>query len=752
MGKKKVELLAPAGNYESFLGAVHAGADAVYLGGEKFGARAYADNFTQEEICNAIRYAHIYGRKVYLTVNTLVKEREFQEVYTYLTPFYEAGLDGVIIQDLGVFRAVGRWFPDLKRHASTQMNATGALGAAYLKEIGAARLVPARELSLQEIKEIKKNVDIEVETFIHGAICYCYSGQCLFSSLLGGRSGNRGRCAQPCRLPYQTKETGKKQYPLSLKDMCTVELLGELIDAGIDSFKIEGRMKSPEYAAGVTQIYRKYIDRYLENPANYHVDREDMEKLKALYIRSGISQGYYNKHNGKDMVTLDNPGYSGRDERLEEEIREACFRKDFRLPVSGEVRLLTGEPAALCLRHAGVAVEAFGESVLKAIKQPLTEATVKKQLEKTGNTPFYLEKLTFRLSEDAFLPVKALNDLRRKALDMLGAEMIRNNGFPAFEGRGRGSKGSVKKEGTAKKTGQEQKLHVLASTKEQCDAALNCGVERIYIDADICMDGEWLKSFWERIGQTECYLAMPYIIRRRDDAFLDKMAKLLHYPVISGGLVRNLEEIQFMKEWKKESGSLFGPSLEHSEKRTENEVLGKHIVSDAGLYIWNKEAWSSLKEICGEAYLPYELNGHEIKELSPAEQSFSMVVYGRIPMMVSANCVAKTTGQCYMENFQSQAGFWNLTDRYEKDFPVLLNCRHCYNVIYNSLPLSLHQHVDSMKQMGISVLRLDFTSESGKEAEKIITFWQGLLAGQSGTAASPPYEEYTNGHWKRGVV
>ena len=197
LGKKKVELLAPAGNYESFLGAVHAGADAVYLGGEKFGARAYADNFTKQEICSAIRYAHVYGRKVYLTVNTLVKEREFQDVYTYLLPFYDAGLDGVIIQDLGVFRAVERWFPDLKRHASTQMTATGVLGAAYLKEIGAARLVPARELSLQEIKDIKKNVDIEVETFIHGAICYCYSGQCLFSSILGGRSGNRGRCAQP---------------------------------------------------------------------------------------------------------------------------------------------------------------------------------------------------------------------------------------------------------------------------------------------------------------------------------------------------------------------------------------------------------------------------------------------------------------------------------------------------------------------------------------------------------------------------
>ena len=209
---KKVELLAPAGNYESFLGAVHAGADAVYLGGAKFGARAYAENFTKEEICRAIRYAHIYKRKVYLTLNTLVKEREFHEVYEYLRPFYDAGLDGVIIQDLGVFFAVGEWFPHLPRHISTQMTVTGSLGAAYLKSLGAKRIVPARELSLAEIVEMKKETDIEVETFIHGAVCYCYSGQCLFSSILGGRSGNRGRCAQPCRLPYGT---GKRANAVS---------------------------------------------------------------------------------------------------------------------------------------------------------------------------------------------------------------------------------------------------------------------------------------------------------------------------------------------------------------------------------------------------------------------------------------------------------------------------------------------------------------------------------------------------------
>lgn len=762
MEEKKVELLAPAGNYESFLGAVHAGADAVYLGGEKFGARAYADNFTREEVCSAISYAHVYNRKVYLTVNTLVKEKEFHEVYDYLQPFYEAGLDGVIIQDLGVFRAVGRWFPDLKRHASTQMTATGPLGAAYLKGLGAARLVPARELSLEEIKEIKEKVEIEVETFIHGAICYCYSGQCLFSSILGGRSGNRGRCAQPCRLPYHTSGTGKKQYPLSLKDMCTVELLGELIEAGIDSFKIEGRMKNPEYAAGVTRIYRKYIDRYLENPLDYHVDSEDMQKLKALYIRSGISQGYYKRHNGKEMITLENPGYSGRDERLEEEIRESCIRKDFRLPVNGEARLLAGEPAIFCLSWEGVGVEAIGEVVQEAKNQPLNEAGVEKQLYKTGNTPFYLEELTLRLSEDAFLPVKSLNDLRRKAFAMLEEEIIKKNGFAP-------SRISVQKRdyetcGHIRPKCQEKvpKLHVLALTREQWDAALKCGVERIYINADICMDREWLESFSGQDGQTECYLALPYVIRRRDGVYLDEMKRLLQNPAFSGGLVRNLEELQFVKEWGTKSCS--GIPSECRGRLPEDRAGERHAVSDAGLYIWNKEARNVLEEICGESYLPYELNRHEIGELAARQQELSMAVYGRIPMMISANCVAKTTGLCGMEasrkkgtgtaktlETKAEGRFDILTDRYGKEFPVWLGCRHCYNVIYNSLPLSLHHHMDSMKQMGISALRLDFTMESGKETERVIRFWQGLLEVPNSASAIPPYKEYTNGHWKRGV-
>ena len=270
---QNIELLAPAGSMETFRAVINAGADAVYLGGGRFGARAYADNFTEEELLSAIDYAHIHGRKVYLTVNTLFKERELTEdLYSYLLPYYKQGLDAVIIQDMGAFQMVREAFPGLSIHTSTQMTVTNRYGAAMMKEMGADRVVTAREMSLTEIRDIRDHVDIEIESFVHGALCYCYSGQCLLSSMLGGRSGNRGRCAQPCRLSYEVFDekkhpvkTGKKErdiYILSPKDLCTVSMIPDLIENGVDSFKIEGRMKKAEYAAGVVSVYRKYIDRY----------------------------------------------------------------------------------------------------------------------------------------------------------------------------------------------------------------------------------------------------------------------------------------------------------------------------------------------------------------------------------------------------------------------------------------------------------------------------------------------------------
>ena len=277
--KKRAELLAPAGSMESLKAAVHAGADAVYMGGQRFGARAYADNPDQDHLKEAIDYCHLYGRSFYLTVNTLLKEQEMSELYGYLAPLYEHGLEN----------------------------------------LGVTRVVTARELSLKEIREIHTKTGMEIESFVHGALCYCYSGQCLFSSLIGGRSGNRGRCAQPCRLPYELyqKEQNIKNkegnYLLSPKDMCALELLPEILKSGVYSLKIEGRMKKPEYTAGVVRIYRKYLDLCLreKKDSSFLVSEEDKKELMDLYNRGGFNEGYYKTHNGKAMMALKRPNHNG---------------------------------------------------------------------------------------------------------------------------------------------------------------------------------------------------------------------------------------------------------------------------------------------------------------------------------------------------------------------------------------------------------------------------------------------------------
>ena len=301
----RVEILAPAGSMESMMAAVQAGADAIYMGGSRFGARAYADNPEEDRFLEAIDYVHLHGCRLYMTVNTLVKEEELDQLYDFLKPYYERGLDAVIVQDLGVWKFIREHFPDLPIHASTQMTITGVHGARIAKKMGAKRVVPARELSLEEIQEIKDDTGLDMECFVHGALCYCYSGQCFMSSMLGGRSGNRGRCAGTCRLPFYldgTKNT-KNAYPLSLKDLCTIEHLPEILDHGVDSLKIEGRMKGSRYVGEVTRIYRKYVDLYLsEKP--YKVESEDLKILMEVFNRGGFTGGYYKEYHGKDMMSM----------------------------------------------------------------------------------------------------------------------------------------------------------------------------------------------------------------------------------------------------------------------------------------------------------------------------------------------------------------------------------------------------------------------------------------------------------------
>lgn len=309
----KPEILAPAGSKEALIAAVKAGADAVYAGGSLYSARAFAANFNNEEFLEAIDYCHLFGTKIYMTVNTLMKDEEMDSLKDYLMPFYKAGLDGVIVQDVGVVNVIKKEFPDLPLHGSTQMSISSAVGAALLKNLGFTRVVPARELSLSEIQSIKEKVDIEIESFVHGAMCFAYSGKCLLSSFIGGRSGNRGRCAQPCRKCYEIENNN--EYAMSLKDMCTLEILPDLIDAGIDSFKIEGRMKNPTYVAATVSAYVKARDFYLETKTK---DKKYKKFIKPLisnmldiYNRGGFYQGYYFTQNGKEMLAADRPNHSG---------------------------------------------------------------------------------------------------------------------------------------------------------------------------------------------------------------------------------------------------------------------------------------------------------------------------------------------------------------------------------------------------------------------------------------------------------
>ncbi len=758
MEGKKVELLAPAGNYESFLGAVRAGADAVYLGGEKFSARAYADNFSEEEICRAISYAHVFGKKVYLTVNTLIKESEMEDLIPFLEPFYLAGLDGVIVQDIGALLAIKEAFPEMELHASTQMTITGSYGARMLKELGVVRVVPARELSLAEIESLGRETGLETEAFIHGAMCYCYSGQCLFSSILGSRSGNRGRCAQPCRLPYRIFGEGKpgaEQYPLSLKDMCTVSFLPKLIEAGISSFKIEGRMKKPEYAAGVTAIYRKYIDLYYEKgAAAYAVKEEDLKQLSSLYIRTGIQEGYYFRHNGAEMVTLDSPAYTGSDEHLLSAIRKKYIDKPLKKKLRMKAVFSEGENAVLILsceadsplqgKTECRSVTVYGEKVVLAGKQPVTEENIRNGLMKLGSTPFYAEAadMEIRLDAGVFYPLKAINELRRKGVEMLlkvlGHERTLKKAGETVRRQNADENGtdSTKRAGAsygkqdADAGRKDTAYNVLVSTRKQLEAVMetNMPVESICLESD--MQGlsvgllEECRKRAAKNGKTRFLIALPYIVRQKDMEELEAL-----YPLMvkaDGCLVRNLESLQWLRKQGYEG-----------EKRL-----------DAGLYCFNRHTMDFFAGVADCCCLPYELNRKEGRRLlENASGKTEQVVYGRIPLMITANCVARTAGKCLQSSQakEEKSGFF-LQDRYKKQFPVSVHCRYCYNVIYNSVPLSLHEKV--LKKEIPCAMRLCFTTESGKETESILRFFEKRL---EGVEEHPPYAEYTLGHEKRGV-
>ncbi len=438
---KRVELLAPAGSFQSVVAAVNAGADAVYMGGRRFGARAYADSAQAEGedmVMEAIRYCHLFSVKLYMTVNILFKDDELKELFSYIKPYYEAGVDGLIMQDLGAVRQIRAMFPDLEVHASTQQTITSVAGARMAQHFGMTRAVVSRELSLQEIRKIHDESGMELEVFCHGAMCYSYSGACFMSSLLGGRSGNRGRCAGTCRLCYET--AGQKGYYLSMKDMQTIELLPELIEAGAYSFKIEGRMKSPLYTAGVVSVYRKYLDLALdcidrkrgatkhESASDYRVAEEDLRTLREIFDRGGTSS-YLKKHNGADMIALSEKKFRAVDQTVTDRIQAAYIDRNRTITVDAAMDMTVGAPAVLTLSDAaGRMVTAVSEDlVLAAEQRPMLATEVEARLRKTGGTAFTLGDVQVSVHGDAFYPVGKLNELRRTALAMYEEEILRGS-------------------------------------------------------------------------------------------------------------------------------------------------------------------------------------------------------------------------------------------------------------------------------------------------------------------------------------
>ena len=748
--KKRAELLAPAGSFASLKAAVAAGADAVYMGGARFGARAYAQNADQDEMIAAIEYAHLHGCRLYMTVNTLFKENELGELYEYLLPYYKAGLDGVIVQDLGALSFIREHFPGIELHASTQMTITSVYGAKELKRLGCCRVVPAREVSLEEIRRIYDETGMDIETFVHGALCYCYSGQCLMSSLIGGRSGNRGRCAQPCRLPYRVygQENGTavnkedQKCVLSMKDLCTLDILPQILEAGVFSLKIEGRMKSPRYTAGVVRIYRKYLDRYLEyGSEGYYVESEDKKELLDLFDRGGFTSGYYTRHNGRDMIALkEKPEFREMNKELFDFLDREYVETEKKEPVEGYAYLAEGLPSVLTLTCGDISVTVSGQEPQAAKNQPMTREKVIRQLGKTGATAFEFTELEAEVCGALFLPVQALNELRREGFEAL-TEAIQNqwrrkapeagevqNGADSGEksSRAAGCAGPVPDESAGKRP---MYLTVSAETGDQLSAALAVPeVRRICLDASSFQPERWAE-FVQLIHQAgkECYLTLPHIFRTHAIGFFRTYRSCLEQAGFDGLLIRAFEEIQWMRE----------------------EQISLSASFDASVYAWNHGAVHTLKEEQA-AFItaPWELNSRELepvfeacrREGLPAE----LIVYGRAPMMVSAQCITKTVKGCS----KCPSLLW-MKDRTGARLPVQNHCAFCYNTILNPLPVSLHGCADSVKRLAPEGLRLCFTIETGEETKAVLNaFAAEFIRGEN---AEPPFTEFTRGHFRRGV-
>ena len=683
-----MELLAPAGEFDSLVMAVQNGADAVYVGGTMFSARKNAVNFDFPELTRAVDYCHLRGVKLYLAVNTLVKEFELSDLCNYLEEIYRIGVDAVIVQDFGVLSLVRRCLPELSVNASTQMTVNTAEGVRELETLGVSRVVLARELSKEDISSIRSKTTAELEVFVHGALCMSYSGQCLMSSMLGGRSGNRGACAQPCRLPYTLLENGKevtKTLPLlSPKDLCLAGRLSELEEIGVDSLKIEGRMKSPEYVGMVTRVYRAAL--------SGEASEAEIKDMLRFFSRGGSSYGYFDGKKYRSMMDYGPSAKISADKELEKNLRERLRSENKVNPVTMEFSLSVGEPTKLTISSDKHSVTLSGEAGETAIHRPMEEERIKTQLEKLGGTPFALSGANIKVDGKATVSVSEINRLRREGVDLLSEQLCSSY-------RRRERKVILPERAMPRKEAKTPVLCVSVQTEEQYQAAKKMGVSEIYLPYHLYKKGIDMNAV--------CVLPeLP-----REGQKLD----------ISGA-----EKV------------MVGTIGQFDTAR------GKTIFGGHRLNVYNSEAAEFLKSLGAKSLtISPELNLSEIKQM--AEKTclpLELIAYGRLPLMLMENCIIKSSYRCacVKEKF-------SLRDRKGVEFPIITE--DCRNLLLNSCPIYMADRMDDIKSLQIDRIRLSFTVEKSDLCCIIIDEYQKAL---SGIKIDPPKFTYTRGHLGRGVL
>lgn len=777
---RKVELLAPAGSIESLYAAINNGADAVYLGGSKFSARAYASNFDNETMKKAVDYCHSYGVKIYVTMNTLLKEKELNEAIKYVGYLYEIGVDALIVQDLGLVKLIQEKYSDFEIHASTQVTIHNGEGAIYFKEKGFTRIVLSRELSLEEIKHISKDLNIETEIFIHGALCVCYSGQCLMSSMIGGRSGNRGRCAQPCRMEYTLKSNNmgeKKAYLLSPKDICTIENIKDIIDSGAYSLKIEGRMKRPEYVAGVVENYREAIDKEYYNK-NFNV-QEGKKVLLQLFNREGFSTAYLKKNIGRDMMSYKFPKNTGveigkvldngeiilkesvsigdgirfKDKgftlskilKNKQEVKKAeagerviLFPREYK---KGEILYRTSSKE-LFLRLEDSIKPYMKKIFLKGQVEFKVNSNIKLKtsfmgenyevegniIEVASNKPLDKERIVNALKKSGEYPYK-LEDIEFLTFEdgFISISSLNNLRRELFDKilkdvtskyrRRRDIKEHLEKNINLKENKEDFILYTCC-TKKQLKALVEEGIKDIGVDLSLRNSDKISLKDLEEYKDLNLYILTPEIIKQEFDFIVKEIEEASKY--IKGVITSNAGIINVFKD-------------------------KLYLIGDYKLNIFNSKSLEFYRKDLNNVSLSLEINRKEIKEINDKSGALCGI-YGKSELMVSEYCPIGSSfggkckdkecnGACIKDSF-------TLIDRMNEGFKVMTD-KYCRSHILNSLPLNLIDEIEDLKSIGINSFRVDFKDEDENEIMEILKEIKGCKRVEE--------KKFTKGHYRRGV-